>query len=259
MRRIDGKGKLSPSKEIAYIAMMCALLLGGQYALSMVAGVEIVTLLLVCFSYVFGARRGAVCAVAFSLLRCCIYGFYPSVVLLYLIYFPLLAAVFGGLGHIKESTFGRFPLGLAVFVNLLLAGIAALCACCYAFNLIKISRIYKTATNVLLWVIFGLCAALLLAFDGLFAAKKRFGKDTAQLLKLILLSAVAAVCTVCFTLLDDVLTPLMYGMLGDTALGYFYASFTVMLPQTVCTIVTVTALFLPLTAAMRRAPLTPYL
>ena len=76
---------MPPSKEIAYTALACALLIGGQYVFSFVAGVEIVTLLLICFSFVFGVRNGVICAVAFSVLRCLLYGFYPTAIILYLI------------------------------------------------------------------------------------------------------------------------------------------------------------------------------
>ena len=243
--------KLSPSKEIAYIAVTCALLIGGQYVFSFVAGVEIVTLILVCFSYVFGIRRGVLCAAAFSLLRCLIFPFSPTALILYLIYYPTLSAVFGGLGHIKESTFKNCPFGFAVIVNVLLLTVAAACAACFAFDFIKTSRLYKITVNVLLWVIFALCIAGCATFNVLYAMNRR-GKDTAQLLKVIILSSIAAVCTVCFTLLDDVITPLFYGYSRLTALAYFYSSFLAMLPQVVCTIASVSTLFLPLTTVLKR-------
>ena len=59
-------------------------------------------------------------------------------------------------------------------------------------------------------------------------------------------------CTICFTLLDDVISPLMLGMTFEGALVYFYASFTAMLPQTLCSIVTVGLMFYPLTAVFGR-------
>ena len=244
--------KIPPSKEIAYIAATCALLIGGQYVLSFVAGVEIVTLILVCFSYSFGMRRGAICALAFSLLRCFIFGFYPTALILYLIYYPLIALIFGAIGHIKKSTFEKFPWYFAVIVNALLLGIACACALCYGLDLIKISRIYKVTIYTLLWVIFALCVCLCIAFDCLLIAKKLFKKNTERILKIITVTSIAAVCTICFTLLDDIITPLFWGYSRSVALAYFYSSFTAMLPQTICTIVTVTTLFEPLTAVFNR-------
>ena len=253
MHKLNGGKKISPSKEIAYIAVTCALLLGGQYVFSFVVGVEVVTLILACFACVFGIRRGVICAVAFCLLRCLIYGFYPTVVILYLVYYPLLAVVFGGLGHIKDATFENFPLYFAAIINVMLLGIAAACALCYCLNFVKVSRVYKYTIYALLWLIFALCLLLCLAFDGLFIAKKFFKKNTAVLLKVIAFTSVGAVCTVLFTLFDDIITPLFFGYDKLTALAYFYSSFTAMLPQTVCTIVTFTTLFIPLACVFKRA------
>lgn len=250
--RCEERKKLPPSKEIAYAAVACALLIGGQYVFSFVAGVEIVTLVLICFSFTFGIKPGVICATAFSLLRCLVLGFYPTAIILYLIYYPLLALIFGGLGHIKESTFEKFPWYFAVTVNVLLVCIAVSCAVCCGLDLIKVSSVYAVTVYVLAWVIFALCAGLLIAFDCLLIAKKVFKKNTETPLKLITFASIAAVCTVCFTLLDDIITPLFWGYSRLTALAYFYSSFTAMLPQTVCTIVTVTTLFLPLTSVLRR-------
>ena len=247
MQDINSK-KLSPSKEIAYIAVMSALLIGGQFVFSFVTGVEIVTLLLVCFSYSFGMRRGAVCAIAFSILRCLLFGFYPTAIILYLVYYPILAILFGALGHVKDKTFENYPVVFAVIINILLLGIACASAACYGLDLIKVSRIYKVTVYALLWVVFALCIALLVAFDGLFIAKKVFKKGSVNALKLITVASLGAVCTICFTLLDDIITPLFWGYNPSTSLAYFYTSFTAMLPQTVCTILSIVTLFLPITA-----------
>ena len=100
MNEKNGKsvGGVRSAKEIAFIAVFCALLIGGQFLFSFLPGVEVVTALLVCYSYVFGRVRGGIVAVAFSLLRQLVFGFFPSVLLLYLVYYPLLAFVFGSLG-----------------------------------------------------------------------------------------------------------------------------------------------------------------
>lgn len=236
----------SLAREIAYTAVMCALLIGAQFAFSFVAGVEIVTLILACYSSVFGIRRGGILAVCFSLLRCLLFGFYPTVLVLYIIYYPLFAVIFGLLGHIKKSTYEKYPIYFYIIINIVLIGIATSCALLYMLNIIKVSRLLKTTINVMLLTIFGLGSALCLAFNGLFLAGKVRNKNTAPALKVLLYTAVAAVCTVCFTLLDDVITPLMYGYTFETALAYFYTSFTAMLPQTLCAIASVSALYLPL-------------
>ena len=66
------------------------------------------------------------------------------------------------------------------------------------------------------------------------------------------MTALAALCTVAFTLIDDVVSPLILGLTQRGALAYFYASFTAMLPQTACTVVSVGLLFYPLTAILKK-------
>ena len=101
-KNVSAQKKQSALRGVGYVAVVAvfsALLLGAQYALWFVKGVEVVTVLLLVFSYRFGVRCGVLSAVAFSLLRCLLFGFFPNVVLLYLIYYPLFAACFGGVGN----------------------------------------------------------------------------------------------------------------------------------------------------------------
>ena len=60
---------------------------------------------------------------------------------------------------------------------------------------------------------------------------------------------VACVCTMCFTLLDNILTPLWYAYTEKATKAYFIASLPVLFPQILCTAVTVGVLFLPLRKA----------
>ena len=93
------KAAVRTSKETAYIAVFVALLIAAQLVFAMIPGVEIVTLLFVSYAFSFGVCRGLVAATAFSLLRQFIFGFFPSVLVLYLLYFNFLALVFGLLGR----------------------------------------------------------------------------------------------------------------------------------------------------------------
>ncbi|MGN0814404.1 MAG: hypothetical protein ACI4MH_04140 [Candidatus Coproplasma sp.] len=248
----NSKGALSPAKEIAYVAVSCALVICAQLALSAVPGVEVVTAFFVCLSFSFGARFGFFLGASFSILRCIIFGVYPSVLILYAIYFPLLGTLFGFVGKIKRETWERYPLYFAVLVCASLLIICCASATCAALNLIKISRLYATAINVLLWIICGLSGGALIAFLTLYILKRCGICRLEGALKLLTVTVLAAVCTVCFTLLDDVITPLVIGMTAEGALAYFYSSFIAMLPQTVCTIITVSLTFYPLTASLRR-------
>ncbi len=87
------------SKEIAIIGLYIALLIASQYVLSAVKGIELVTVFLLCFAFSFGAIKGVICAVGFSLLRCFVFGFFPTVILLYLIYYPIFAIAIGLFGN----------------------------------------------------------------------------------------------------------------------------------------------------------------
>lgn len=239
--------ELSPAKQIAYAAVTCAMLIGVQLALYAVPGVELVTVLLLSTSYVFGARFGFLTGLSFSLIRCILFGVYLSVIILYCLYFPLFGVIFGLMGKRRN-----LPISCAVKillnVVLIALGVAAMCAAW--FNLIKVARAYKKTTDALLWALGAIFILTAVAFDAVWATSRK--NDRQRTLKLFLIATAAAVCTICFTLIDDVVTPLVLGMSQRAALGYFYASFTAMLPQTVCTIVSVSLLFYPLTAVLRR-------
>lgn len=97
MRKDTRAALFSSAKDVAGAAVMCALLIAAQAALSAVAGVEVVTALFLPYCYVCGARRGLAAAVCFSLLRCFLWGFVPTVIIIYLVYYGLFALVFGGL------------------------------------------------------------------------------------------------------------------------------------------------------------------
>ena len=92
------KNHAHPAKECAYIAVFVALVIAAQLALSALPGVEIVTVLFISYAYAFGCKRGMLSATAFTLLRQLLFGFFPSVLFLYFIYYNLLALVFGRLG-----------------------------------------------------------------------------------------------------------------------------------------------------------------
>lgn len=162
------------AKDFAIIGVYTALLIGGQYALSFVAGVEVVTVLLLTFAFRFGFRRSLIVANAFCILRCFIFGFFPTVIILYFIYYNLFV--------------------------------------------------------------------LLFAFIG----KRLKGKLTA--VKLLIIVCAAALANACFTLLDDIITPLFYSFDLSTTKAYFITSLYTMATHVICTVATVSLLFPPLNA-----------
>ena len=168
------------AKECTLLAVFTALVIAVQLALSALPGVELVTVLFVAFSYTFGWKRGVFAAVVFALLRQLVFGFFPTVLVLYLTYYTALTCVFGLLGK-------RIP--------------------------------------ITCWGI-------------------------------ILLTATACLCTIGFTLLDDILTPFWYGYTPKAAKAYFYASLYFLIPQIVCTAVSVALLLVPLHKVFLTAKIT---
>lgn len=156
---------MKTAKDIALVSIYTALLIGGQFVLSGISGVEAVTVLLLAFAYYFGIVRGLFVANAFSLLRCLVFGFFPNVIILYLVYYNIFVLVFALLG-----------------------------------------RKFKKELNAKTHIIIVISAVLL---------------------------------TVFFTALDDIITPLYYGFSLDAAKAYAVASLTAVIPQVICTLVTV--------------------
>ncbi len=175
-KKLHRKLVLRSAKESAYVAVFVALLIAVQLALSLLPGIELVTVLFIAFAFVFGKGMGMAAATAFSLIRQIVFGFFPNVLVVYLVYYNLLTALFGFLG-------------------------------------------------------------------------KRFSTPKG---KMVILVAVACVCTVFFTLIDCVITSLWYAYTRAAVRIYFKASLTFMIPQVVCTAVSVGGLFLPLYAVFSR-------
>ncbi len=163
---------MKTAKEISLLGVFIALLIGGQTALSVISGIEIVTALCVSFFFFFGVKRGLVLAVAFSLLRCFVFGFFLNVIILYLIYYSSLAVLFDLLGR--------------------------------AFN------------------------------------------KTVNIKSVIIVTVVAVACTVLFTVLDNLISLIYFGLSKKAFEIYFKASLLTMIPQIICVAVTVPLLFYPL-------------
>lgn len=96
---VQGVLIMKSSKTVIMPGVFTALLIASQFALSAVSGIEIVTILFLCFCYVYGVKQGLFVANAFSLIRCLVFGFNLNVLILYLVYFNLFALGFGGLGN----------------------------------------------------------------------------------------------------------------------------------------------------------------
>lgn len=89
------KGNIA--KECAYVSVFVALLIAVQSVLSMIP-VELVTALFISYCFTFGVKRGMLSATVFTFVRQLVFGFFPTVFILYLVYFNFLAWLFGYLG-----------------------------------------------------------------------------------------------------------------------------------------------------------------
>lgn len=99
--------KIHVGKECAYLAVFVALVIAAQLCLSAVAGVEVVTVLFAAYAFTFGTGRGMLAATAFSLLRMLVFGFFPQVLVLYLLYYNAFTLLFGALGERLEEPLKR--------------------------------------------------------------------------------------------------------------------------------------------------------
>ena len=129
---------------------------------------------------------------------------------------------------------------------------------CFSYG-IRIGMAIASVFSLLRCFVFGFqvnVIVLYLIYYNLFAVfygwlGRRFtGKIS--LLKKGIVVASAMVFTVCFTLLDDVITPLIFGFHANAAKVYFLQSLYALIPQTACAMVTVSVLFTPLTKVIRK-------
>ncbi len=110
-------------KSITLVGLMAAAVECGKLALTALPNIEVVTLLLALFGYVFG-WLGVAAAVVFVCIEPLIYGF-GAWVISYFIYWPLVAVIFMILGKAKIKN--RFALtGTAVLLTFLFGILTAL-------------------------------------------------------------------------------------------------------------------------------------
>ena len=126
---------------------------------------------------------------------------------------------------------------------------------CYVFG-VRRGALVAVAFSLLRCFVFGFVPNVLILylvyytlFAVVFGLLPRFTEKLSQGKRVVLVVLFAAVMTVCFTLIDDIVTPLYYGYSARAAEVYFYNSLLVMGMQVACTIVTVSLLFVPLRRA----------
>ena len=85
---------------VAITALFSALLTGGKMALAAIPNVEVVTILIAVFAYVWGLAYALPAIVAFIMVQAFIYGF-NIWVLQYFVHWPIVAVTFALLGKVK--------------------------------------------------------------------------------------------------------------------------------------------------------------
>ncbi len=80
---------------VARVALMAGMLTAFKFALSFIPNVEVVTVLIIVFASAWGLRYALPATLVFCAVEVAIYGSagYPSWIILYFIYWPLLAVV----------------------------------------------------------------------------------------------------------------------------------------------------------------------
>ena len=99
MIQSEMKNKFSGAKSLALVGIMAATVECGKLALSFLPNIEVVTLLLALYGYVFG-WYGVAAALVFVCIEPLIYGM-GSWVITYILYWPAVSALFMLLSHLK--------------------------------------------------------------------------------------------------------------------------------------------------------------
>lgn len=117
---MTGRSKFSsPAAKIALVGMAAATIECAKLALAALPNIEVVTLLVALYGYVFG-WLGVCAAVVFVCVEPLIYGF-GSWVILYFIYWPALALLFMLLGKLRVKS--RWVLTAVAMVMTLIFGV----------------------------------------------------------------------------------------------------------------------------------------
>ncbi len=165
------------TKNLIIAGLYTSLLIVSQLALSAIAGVEVVSVLLLAYCFTRGSKQGVIVATAFSLIRCFVFGFTPNVLVLYVVYYNLFAIIVGFVGY------------------------------CFKYKYTLIGHVVS----------------------------------------IVLLIALTAM----FTMLDCLITPLMYAFSAKATHMYFIASLPVVVSQLVCVLATSVFLFFPIVKVLQ--------
>lgn len=101
------------SKDVVLIGILSAIITAGKLALSFIPNIEIVTLLFIVYTIVFGYKKTMFVSLIFTTTEIFIYGF-NTWLLVYYVIWPLLISLTELMKKVIESEYGYAALG-AIF------------------------------------------------------------------------------------------------------------------------------------------------
>lgn len=104
---------MNSTKRLVRISLLSAFLVIAQVSLSFIPNVELVTVLLMAYTLVFGLKESLIISIIFSTLQWMIYGVHTWVILYYLIW-PLLVVLTSSF-HKHKPSYSLFALFAAAF------------------------------------------------------------------------------------------------------------------------------------------------
>ena len=156
--------RASTARYIALVGIMAATVECGKLALSFLPNIEVVTLLLALYSYVFGSA-GVLAAFVFVCIEPLIYGI-NTWVITYFIYWPLVAIVYMLLGRARVKnrfTLASVAVALTVFFGVLSSFVDLTVLSGSFDNLFQRFAVYY-ARGAVFYVVQTVCNAVLFIF-----------------------------------------------------------------------------------------------
>lgn len=208
-------------REMIILSLMDAVLIVAQMIFGMIAGIEIVTVLYLCFSLVFGWKMSWLLGIIFSITRCLIYGFYPNVLLLYLIFYSICPWIIWLSSRYEKAVWVMALSSVLICIWVLLSPLPKL-----------------------VWINWMAGVTCLILVCLLVFIKKADQKGTGFILIVF--------CTLLFTCIDDGLAVLINGFSFKAAYGYFLASLPVMILQAFNNLIAFSLFSIPLSRVFNR-------
>lgn len=107
-------------KNIVIVALFVALLIAFQVALSWLNGIELITVMLASIAFYYGIKIVLSTVNIFLVVRSLIFGFFPSVMMLYFVYYNLFILCFGLIGKKAERKLSKRSYILSILMSVVM-------------------------------------------------------------------------------------------------------------------------------------------